>query len=336
MTGSEFAKLIAPLGPSLERELLILNTFRKQGLVPIAGGGEFAKIRIEKVIAGKNRVLDMEVSSLPAALGTNADPFIIPCWPWTYEIIARESGCVLPSRKLAIDIAKAGSIKLTPHPYPTCNPTKPGKCNGKVGSSSDDGGKYNETGARIVQHNAEVLAELAKRSDYAPGKLVVNGWKDVIYADNLDGKLVAIFGWFFPDGTYTDTPKDRYQGFSTIYEAMYGPDYSHSGRFIHRVWLNGALVSINDIGTDKLLWPLVSDQGSFVFTFPNAANSVPPPAGYPSGSFVPHTANPTAVKTATAAGLVGGTALGATAGFVIGGPIGAAFGGLLGAAIGRA
>ncbi len=235
-----------------------------------------------------------------------------------------------------MDIARAGSIKLNPHPFPTCNPTIPGTCQGKVGSSSDDGGKYNETGKRIVQHNEVVLAELAARSDYVPGKLVVNGWKDVIWAPNLNGDWVAIFGWFFPTGKYTDTPKDRYQGYSTIHESWYGPDYSHSGRFLRKAWLNGSPVQITDIGTDKLLWPLVSDQGPFPFTFPNAAKNSPPPAGYPSGTFPPALPNPVAVKTATAAGVVGGAAVGGAVGFVVGGPLGAAFGSLLGAAIGRA
>jgi len=317
MTGTEFGKALPPT-PGQERENFILSVAKAQGLVPIT----WKKIRIEQTLAGKLRVLEYEVSALPAAIGTVDDPFFFPAWPWTYQAIADGMKCILPTRKMCISIANVAQARIEPHPY---TPT--------------DGGKMNETSARFIESNNHIKKDLRSAQlagKYVPGNLVTGLKKDVVVGPNLDGSKVAIFGWFRPGGKFKDDSASRWQPYSTVHESEYS-DYSHSWEVVKESGtLDGSSVLLTDIATDKLFWTLLSDQGPFPLRFPNTSKNVSPPPGYPAGTFAVVEPSKTVAKTAKSAGVVGGIAFGGTIGFAVGGPIGGVVGAVFGAALGRA
>lgn len=324
MNGSDFAHiLVAGDLFGVEREIAILRAASTPAnIAGVGGGGLWSTIISQATIAGKTRVLRMKCSPLPFSIGTNADPFLTPAWPWTYQRIANDLDAVLPTKRMCMLVAKQADIRISPRPYPTNN------ADGKP-----DGGKYNESSARYVQSDTTILKDLTAEKEYSPGKLVSGAKKDVVVGPGLDGKYVAIFGWFHRSGNGNDAPADRWQPYSTIHTSDYA-DYSHGWRvFRRKADLDGDVVDLNDIATDKLLHVLVSDQGPFPLLFPNKLPSAPPPPGFPpSGSKVGDSSPPSTKKS----GVVGAALLGGSVGFFVGGPVGAAFGAVLGGALGRA
>ncbi len=324
MNGTEFGKILRAGNLSgIARELAILSA-AKNSIAPNAGGGGmWSFVYSQATLAGKARTLVMQCAPLPFSIGTLADPFLCPAWPWTYQAIANDIDAVLPTRKMCLLADKAATIRIDPKPFPLTN-----------GEGKPDGGLYNESSDRYVQSNGAILAELQKIGQFPPSGIVAGAKKDVVLGPALDGSKVAIFGWFFKIGNSADNKDNRWQPYSTIHPGDY-VDYSHGWRVFRRyAKLDGEVVDLNDIATDKLLHVLISDQGPFPLTFPNTANPVPPPPGYPPGTFAK--GGGLAVQEKSRARAVGGAVIGGTVGFALGGPVGALVGAALGGALGRA
>lgn len=295
LTGTEVGSSILTL-TGLDREKKLIEIFRAQGLAPNAGSESFRRIVTSMKIGGAPYKLEMDVSPLPAALGTEDDFLLIPAWPWTYQTMADAMDCVIPTRKMVTLVSQQADFRMPPMP---------------ISPNSEKSDLY-------VRVNAAVTKALSV-SIYHPGMLVVSPKKDVVTGPALDGTKVAIFGWFFQPGPQADTKEGRIQPYSTIHDSKY-VDYSHSWRVFRRVaFLNGKPVSLVDVAKDLKLHVLVSDQGPLTLRFPSKDAKGPG----------------VAVKVVTGAGILGGAAAGAVAGAVVAGPVGAAVGALLGAALGR-
>jgi hypothetical protein len=300
MTGTEIGKALFAL-KGLEREKRILEIFASQGLAP-TGGDDFRRIVSTATIDKKLRRLEMECLQIPVALGTKEDFLMMPAWPWTYQTIANARDCVIPSKLMVTLVAQQADFRIPPIAI------SPNTIETKL----------------YIESNAVLLHELKKPDvkgvSYVPGMLVVSPKKDVVTGPGLDGKHVAIVGWFYQPGPQTDTPKGRIQAYNPKDHDSQYVDYSHGCRLFRRVgYLDGIPVSLSDIAKDPKLCVLVSDQGPFPLRFPSLETGGPG----------------VVTKVATGASVVAGAAGGAAVGFVVGGPAGAAVGALLGAAFGR-
>ncbi|APR86111.1 Hypothetical protein A7982_11460 [Minicystis rosea] len=103
------------------------------------------------------------------------------------------------------------------------------------------------------QHQAKIEQQRAGR---ATGALLAGHKKDVVITNRLGWKpkSVAIFGWHQLNGV-------PIQPLSTVHENTYA-DYSHGIRLIHgEVLVDGAKRATADVLGDRILAPLLSDEG---------------------------------------------------------------------------
>ncbi len=315
LTGTDIGAALLPL-TGLSRELAVLSAVQAALVAP-----QWCTVRSVASLAGKTRTLEIDVDALPLRVGTASDWLLVPAWPWTYQRVADALGCGLLTRKIALLVAQQAGARIEPHPFSASELTT---VDGKTVPA-------NETTARYVASNGVIRTQLAALPGYVPGQLVSGAKKDVVIGPNLDGGKVAIFGWFHAAGPQTDTDAGRWQPYSTVHESTY-VDYSHGGRLVRRQGrLDGSPVDLGELMTDKVLWPLVSDQGPMTWRFPNAPKVLAPPAGFPTDPVAPPATGMGSAAGAAALGLVGGVV-----GGLIGGPPGAVVGTLFGAAIGRA
>ena len=169
-------------------------------------------------------------------IGTDADFVRIPMNPLSAQRLADQGGCLLPTRKLALDIYHApDGIPLAADPLP------PG---GQMTSNE----WYRRSNDAIE----------GRRAGQALGSLFVGHKKDVLTSTSLDAHphQVIIFGFFKADGT-------PWQPLSWIHENTY-VDYSHGIRLIHGQMLldDGSTRAVADVLADPDLCGLVSDEGA--------------------------------------------------------------------------
>lgn len=263
-TGTDYKNAIAGKAGA-EREQVALDYFAQGAMPPFSTA--VVPLVIEEVIGGQKHKLVLEVATDAFAVGSSLDPFYAPLWPTTAQTIADSLGAILPSRKLARLIYEAAPVKLTLY---GSNPGEPWY-DMKTGTPR----KIEDSGAWAASNPKKVaLTRLALKGN-VPGTVLVAGHsKDVITGPTLDGSRVRIYG-----GGGGKTDGWAVQPPSTIHDWNYGPDYSHSTRFIRRnAVLDGKAVDLYDVFADPVLSALVSDEGPYTPRIPNPKKSTKSPA----------------------------------------------------------
>jgi hypothetical protein len=193
-------------------------------------------------LGGTPRVARWYVTPEYVAIGSNDDYFLMPMSPLLAQRIADATGCSLPTRKMVDAIYVAASVKVAPIPIPP-------------------------SGAMITvpvfkQHNDTLRIQRAPLLAAHPlGELVAGHKKDVVISNAITTNLkpavpkpVVIYGWHQLNGVPI---QPLYNGHEQTYA-----DYSHGIRLVQRaVILDSAVVMIDDILRDPVLWALFSDEG---------------------------------------------------------------------------
>lgn len=276
--GSDFIKKILTAGPGgkpldTDRyERALVEAIDAGGLAPFVT--RYVPLTISKSLGGVAHELTIGVAPNFAAIGTDADYFLFPATPWTYQYLADKVGAILPSRKLTRDVfnaARLSGIAIEPHPFLTNGP-----------DGKPDGGRYNESVARFVESDAFVHNQLAKVKGFSVDALQAGAKKDVVVAPDLDGSAVKIFGW------YRLTDLGPWQNGFGPHEGTY-KDYSHGGRMIARTaLLDGKKVDLVDVFQDPTLYKLVADDAEpYRPHFPNAGKLSAPVGYFPDASAPP-------------------------------------------------
>ncbi len=189
-------------------------------------------------VTDKKNCISYLVSSDYLSIGNDKDYVRMPMNPYTAQKIADRFDCILPTRKMVMDIWNQSDNKLTPLPW---------------GPPYDSSMMSME---RIILHNNKIQQQLIGK-DY---RLLTSGHKkDIIisnelYPDNYK-KKVCIFGWIQLNGK----PIQNINSFS--HEDSY-EDYSHGVRLICKdVIVNEKFCRIEDVLLDKELSILLSDEG---------------------------------------------------------------------------
>lgn len=195
------------------------------------------------------------------SIGTASDYLRVPMTPMTAQKIADLYKSILPSRALVNAIWQAAKTKLAPSPFPP---------DAKM-----------ETSKRFIEHNAKIGDPKPSTSN-----LVAGHKKDIVVGPGLDGSRVAIYGWHQLNGS-------PIQPYSTVHGSYYA-DYSHGVRLVHRnAVYQDTIIDLMSAFKDPLLSKYVSDQGSFVPTFPSGpgkfvkATAVPAPVSAEPGQPTP-------------------------------------------------
>jgi hypothetical protein len=295
-TGTQIANSL--LGKSgAEREALLWGALSAGEIPDRLEGAEFLPVDIrEKDKNGKMRDLRILVSPRHVEVGTDEDPFFAPLWPEASQRYANMRGSILPSRKLVDAIWNASSKRLPIGPPPGFKIPGPDMADSRS----------------WIAHNAVLQSRLGSTE-----QLVSGGKKDTVVGPTLDGTRVAIYSTPFSGSgalrAYTADKIPLHQPYSTIHHAQYS-DYAHGTRLVAKnATLDGEPVSLMDLFQDPVLHVLVSDQGAFKPTFPNAGRGS---AGKPVGVIV----QPTRFVTAGSARLqftAAGGVLGLLAGMAI-------------------
>jgi hypothetical protein len=168
------------------------------------------------------------------AIGSNDDFIRVPMSPLTAQVIANNTGTILPTRKIVNDVYQNADKKLPFHPM--------------------DPNKQMESSDYYQRHN-QFVEDKRIKVGAQNGQLIAGHKKDVVLTNLLDtdpGK-VAIFGWFDNNGK-------RIQPLSTIHGNTYA-DYSHGIRLVQgKMTVDGVERDVADVLHDKNLAGLISDE----------------------------------------------------------------------------
>lgn len=169
------------------------------------------------------------------AIGEPGDVLRLPLTPRTAQSIANLKGYLLPTPKIAYEIARQATVQLTPTPQIN----------------------KGENLAEFAKHNATVEAQLAGRTG-----LVTGHKKDVIISNIYKPGKVLIYGWFYPAGVKPPSGfSNPIQARSNIHYDGFA-DYSHGIRFISPVMqVDGQEMKTEDVLHHPELSKLVSDEG---------------------------------------------------------------------------
>lgn len=227
-TGNQFANQIMNIGPTQEREDLILAEVTK-GNIP-----DFMRTPVKITLQNSGNTLDYYILPDVLCIGSNDDFVRVPLNPLTAQKIADTFNCCLPTKQIADQIWQIAPIKLTPIPG---------------GPPYDASMQFTK---KFVDHNARIELQRAGR----PG-VVTGHKKDVVICKHLlqDSSRVAIYGWFYLNGIAIQglNPTDHDKGYK---------DYSHGIRLVARLaTLNGQIYDLYDILKDPVFAPLISHEG---------------------------------------------------------------------------
>jgi hypothetical protein len=218
-----------------ERERVIAHEIL-QGNVPDSWR-KFPEIVIDAEDAdGAKHQVKLRVSPDYLSVGNDQDFVRIPLTPYTAQLIADVTGCILPTRRLVDEIDRAAAVKLQPIPLSLAR----------------------ESLATFLKHHDLIQSNLRDST----GIQFVSGIKkDVVISLRLAERpdRVAIYGWHQSNG-------EAIQPLTTVHVAHY-VDYSHGTRLIDQ-WceVDGQLKRLSDILCDAKLHPLLSDEGQFETT----------------------------------------------------------------------
>lgn len=230
LTGSQFVKEIMNIGPTQDRENLILAEAVK-GNIP-----DFMRTAVKINLKNGNNVLEYFILPDVLCIGSNEDFVRVPLNPITAQKIANAFNCCLPTKTIADQIWQIAPIKLTPIPG---------------GPPYDASMQFTK---KFVDHNAKIELQRAGR----PGA-VTGHKKDVVICKYLlkDPSRVAIYGWFYLNGS-------PIQGLNSSDHDKGYKDYSHGIRLVARLaTLNGQIYDLYDILKDPAFAPLISHEGAY-------------------------------------------------------------------------
>ena len=193
------------------------------------------------------------------SVGTDQDFALAVLTPMDAQKLADSIGAILPTRRMALAIYNAASQKI-----PLSDVKNPPSGSGIAPlavSQIDTPGAIS---------NARAIDRL--RYTVPPQNGIIDGHrKNVVIGPNLDGSKVAIYG-----GAGGSVDGVFWQPYSTIHDSTYA-DYSHGTRLIFRLAslsdpTSGSVTPIDmqAVFSDPILSQLVSDQGRFPPSFPNA------------------------------------------------------------------
>lgn len=176
-------------------------------------------------------------------IGSDSDYTRMPMNPYTAQKIATTFDCSMPTRKMVNDIWKTSVNKLSPLPW----------------GPPYDASMFSMD--RIGIHSRRIQAQLAGKDI---SQLTSGHKKDVVLTNRLSPnnpkKRVAIYGWIQANG-------QPIQGLNPVDHEDSYEDYSHGIRLIaNDVLVDGNLMSLFDVFSNKELCSLVSDEGILTFT----------------------------------------------------------------------
>ena len=177
----------------------------------------------------------IEVSADYFTIGEGNDILRLPLTPGTAQAIANLHGYLLPTPKIAYEIARQADVHLMPTPQVN----------------------KGENLSEFAKHNATVETQLAGRTG-----LITGHKKDVIISNIYKPGKVLIYGWFFPPGVKPPAGfSNPIQARSNIHYAGFA-DYSHGIRFVSPVMkVDGQEMKTEDVLRHPELSKLVSDEG---------------------------------------------------------------------------
>jgi hypothetical protein len=199
------------------------------------------------------------------AVGSDESYFLTPMTPLLAQRIADSLKCILPTRKMVIDIYSAATLKLAPAPIPPSAEMI--------------------TVPVFVRHDSLVWSQRGPQiASFPQGTLVGGTKKDVVISNRIRNDLkagvpkpVVIYGWHQLNGVAI---QPLYNGHGETYA-----DYSHGIRLIQEaVQLNGSPTTISAILKNDTLASILSDEGTI--PIPRYGN-VPTDVGPASGA-LPH------------------------------------------------
>lgn len=231
--GSEFAQAVASLSGS-ERDQAI-GAELMAGNMPRFLHQASPTTLSARLPDGQSVQLTLCVLSDYLSLGSDSDFLLVPMGLDMALAVAARFGFTLPTRRMVDLIYRQATVHLQPQPLPA--------------------GDAMRSTSYLLRHNT-MVREQRERLGAMPGALTAGHKKDLVLSARLwsvPGR-VAIYGWHRD----FDAP---IQPLSTVHGARYA-DYSHGVRLVSRVvFVNGVARSIAAVLADKLLAPLLSDEG---------------------------------------------------------------------------
>lgn len=231
--GSDFCQSIVTLGPTQQRDDLILNELAA-GNMP-----DFMRNLATITITSGSNTLIYYVTPDVLCVGSDSDFIRTPIQAKTAKRIANQFYCILPTKKMCDQIWAAADLKLNPDP---------------------NGPPYNEVMQMVpafVSHNTKVQNQIANR----PYTLLTGHKKDLIFDKALliNKSCISIYGWFYTNGIPIQGPRPNSSSHAIAY-----CDYADCIRLIYlEGYLNGNVVKIADIINDPVHSNLINDEGPF-------------------------------------------------------------------------
>lgn len=234
VSGSGFAQTIMNVAPDQNRENMILNACLA-GAVP-----DFMRQPQPVTVSSLGHQLSYWVLPDVLCIGNDTDYLRTPLNPLTARKVGEVFNCVLPTKKMAMQIWAAAPVKLNPIP---------------------NGPPYTEVmqeTSKFIEHNTRVQNQLQQYPN-ALGNIITGHKKDVVYTKQLSNypNNVAIYGWFYPTGA-------PIQGLNPVSHDHNYKDYSHGIRLISRqMILDGQNIDFYDLLRNTNLCSLISDEDAY-------------------------------------------------------------------------
>jgi hypothetical protein len=233
----------APGGTEIARDLRTLDLRAREERIfaEISRGNvpswlrQFERVDLRRQVRGRSHRVAFWVAPDYLAVGSDADPFLVPLSPHMGQRIADLVGCSLPTPRMVDAIWAAARVRLPPI---------------RIGPDS-----LMTTVRYFERHNRLVWAQ---RIAYGvPQGVFVAGHKlDVVITPTAfanPGK-VALYGWHRPDGEPIQPLFTAHADSLVI--------FSHGVRLVARgVVVDGAHRDLRDVLRDPDLAPLLSDEG---------------------------------------------------------------------------
>lgn len=182
---------------------------------------------------GSKHQVKLRVSPDYLCVGSDQDFVRVPLTPYTAQLIADVTGCILPTRKIVDAIHTAAPTKISPHPLT----------------------QDRESLVTFLQHHDLIQS---KMSDDTEIPFISGIKKDVVISRKLSERpdRVGIYGWH-------QSNDEPIQPLTTVHVSHY-VDYSHGIRLVDQ-WceVDGVPGRVSDILRDAELHPLLSDEGQF-------------------------------------------------------------------------
>ncbi len=244
MPGSVFIDSIMKLGPSANRDDLIVNEILR-GNFP-----DFLRKMVPITISDKGNTLVYNVMPDYISIGNDTDYTRVPISGPSAQKIADAFGTILPTPKMSDQIWQNAKIQLSPKPLSgMSNINLSGK---NYTTQQFLGSKMSDTDA-FDYHNKLIQEQLGE--NYVPGQLVAGHKKDVVLSNDLAPGQLGIHGLHQKGGTPLQ------QGAGSRHSESY-KDYSHGVRLIdNNATLNGKIIKLTDLLKNSQYANLLNGDG---------------------------------------------------------------------------